>query len=447
MQYYNAANGYASLWTMVSRAELKRGRIHDYYRQAQKYFRRAIDLVPQRPSSAEQALRKLLYVNYANCLDSVGRNVEALAWYDQAIKLDATMAMALGNKAITLHGLASLVRGHTHAFLIEARRLLNAALQSQLEAPAALAFNQHLDRIREIIEAHGPSGIKAEQTTSPVPHSEFHRFLQEFCLKYQLYLTPTTFLSPNHNPIPGDPLFISQRVASLNDDRKFDRYITFLNQIKQDYVLARYFLVQSQYPADAIDTVDHDVTLYYPLDYSLYNAYIELMKSSLRLAVDVLDKIAYFIWDYCKIITINERQVYFRTIFTEKSSPTTLRQELAKRNNVYLIALMDLSFDIQRDGCFSGIYERRIALTHKFLVVHDMVLDRQTNPDIPRLRQSELLAECIQALQIARAAVMYLLLFVDSEENKSSQRERHFVIPGTPVDDVFRWIPPKPNKP
>ncbi|MCL4506482.1 MAG: LA2681 family HEPN domain-containing protein [Chloroflexi bacterium] len=439
--YYNAANGYASLWDLQSRAELKRGGINDNYLQAKTYYRKAIDLASQSLSLEEQALCKSLFVNYANNLDSVGRNVEAVTWYDRALNLDEGMALALGNKAITLHRLAFLAHGHTHAFLVEAHRLLQAALQNQLETPAAQTFSRHLHEIEQITVAHGEHGIEAEPDTASEPRSPFHRFLQGFCLNHRLYLTPTTFLSADHHLAPGDPLFISRMVAPLNDEQKFDRYVTFLNQIKQDYVLARYFLVQSQYRADAIDTVDWDVALYYPLDYSLHSAYIELMKSSLRLAVDVLDKVAFFVWDYCGITTINKLKVNFRTLWAAQASLTTLRPELANRDNAYLIALLDLSLDVRDDGYYGDIYKRRNALTHRFLVVHDMVLDRQTNPDIPRLHLHEFLRECIQALQIARAAVIYLILLVDTEERKLGNEHRFGVIRGTPVDDAFRWTP------
>ena len=86
-------------------------------------------------------------------------------------------------------------------------------------------------------------------------------------------------------------MFISTIIVPLNDDITINRYITFLNQIKQDFVLARHFLIQSHYRSDIVDTIDKDVILYDPLDYSIHNAYIQFLKMSLKLTVDTFDKI------------------------------------------------------------------------------------------------------------------------------------------------------------
>ena len=47
-----------------------------------------------------------------------------------------------------------------------------------------------------------------------------------------------------------------------------------------------------------------------------------------------------------------------------------------------------------------------------FCPTRDMILSRNDS-DIPRIYLSDLLNECIQTMQIARAAVIYLILMVD----------------------------------
>ncbi len=438
--FYNAANGYSSMWQIRVRDAFRQGVVDQSHIEAKRLYRQAIDLANQSPGSISADLRKQLLVNYANCLDTVGRCVEAVTEFDRVLKADPTMAPALGNKGMVLHRLAHLARGHTHTFLLEAHRLLDAALKQPLNEHAKRAFRRHHDQLERVMNAH--SDMKPEEGEQNQPTSRFHGFLCDFCVKHGLFLTPTTFIGDKQSVVRGDPMFISQMVASLEDDEKFDRIITFLNQIKQDYVMARYLLVQSQYRSEVADIIDHNVSLYYPLDYSLHSAYIQMLKTSLRLAVDVLDKIAYFVRDYCGVRSLSDEGVSFRNVFSTKESPLDLRPELAAKRSVFLWALLDLSLDVRKGGYYDFIYERRNALTHRFLVVHDMLLSRQTNREIPRVLLSKFTDECIAAMQTARAAVIYLMLFVESEEGRAMQKSGPVgPIAGVPVDDVFRWRP------
>ena len=436
--FYNAANGYSAQWDMRKANALDEGVIDQSHLEAKKFFRKALDIADSQPFDVEADLRHQLLVNYANCLDSVSRSVEAIPFYNRVIRSAPHMGQALGNKGITLHHLAPLAWGHTHLFLLEAHRLIGDALRCPLDEQALRVFRTHYQVIGNIIEAHG---IVPEQFTSSEPISPFHEFLRQFCARHELFLTPTTLVGNEQTAIYGDPMFISRMVAPLADDSKFDRYVTFLNQIKQDYVMARYLLIQSQYRSDVVDAIDHDVDLYYPLDYSLHSTYIQMLRTALKLAIDVLDKIAYFIRDYCNVTSVTERQVDFQRIWADQNSPTHLRPELATRKNPYLVALFDLALDLKKDGYYSYINEHRNAMTHRFMVVHDMMV-AETNADIPRILLRSLLKECILAMRLARAAVMYLILFVEMEEEKLTNPDSIYgPILGTPVDGVLRWTP------
>lgn len=438
--YYNAANGYLSLWQMRASSTLKNGRIDEACLQAKRLFRQALDLARSQPTSLDSDLHKQLLVNYANCLDSIGRSVEAIEYYNRAIEIDASMGEALGNKAMTLRYVAPLARGHTHRFLLEAHRLLGKALQQPLHRRTVQIFERNYRELESLIRAHDE--MRPEEIIPSSPVSPFHASLRDFCVRHQLFLTPATFTGTDQAPVYGDPMFISEMVAPLHDEEKFARYITFLNQIKQDYVLARYLLVQSQYRSDIIEVIDRDVALYYPLDYSLHSAYIQMMKVSLRLSIDVLDKIAFFVRDYCAVSSIEQRHVNFRNLWAARASRLKLRPELAARRNPFLFALFDLALDLGRNGDYARIYDHRNALTHRYMVIHDMISSGQANDHVPRIQIEEFLEEVIFAMQLTRAAVMYLIMFVDLEEGRERSKSRYGLIPGIPLDDVFRWVPP-----
>ncbi len=438
LHLYNAGNGYASIWKMKRSVSWGEGKLNLEYLEAKNLFRQAIDLLKQHPDLTPSEQKQKLYVNYANTLDSHARFVEAIEYYDLAISLNPLMGEALGNKAMALFFVFRLMRGYRHLFLLESKSLLESALRTSLHVQMTESFRADLERITRIIDSH--KDLQAEQISETKPRSPFQAFLHDFCTKHHLFLTPTTFLSARGSTVHGDPMFISQMTAPLNDKGKFSRYITFMNQIKQDYVLTRYFLVQSQYQSDIVDTIDEGVSLYYPLDYSLDGAYIHLLKTSLRLALDVLDKIANFIRDYCSV-ALQDDQVNFRNVFSSSASPDLLRPELQQfSRNRLIFALFDLSRDLSKDGYYASVYKRRNVLTHRFLVVHDMIVSDE-NADIPRVHLNEFRKECITAMQIARAAVMYLILFVDAEELKHPSGGVFPMPAALPIDHVLRWKP------
>lgn len=441
IHHYNAANGYSALWQIRVANLFDTGVVEDAHIKSKSLHRQALARIDSNLDNLAPRPHARLLVNYANCLDTVGRVVEAVELYDRALTIDPSLGEALGNKAIALERFAFLAQGNTHLFLIESHRLYTEALQQQLPAQAAAYFQKHLDSLSEFMRAHGP--MEPEVNTSPQPSSPFHKFLIEFCVRHQLYLTPTTFIGKERAVIYGDPIFITGMIAPLGEHDKFDRYITFLNQIKQDYVLARYFLVQSQYHSEVIDVVDRDVTLYYPLDYSLHSTYIQLMKASLKAAADVLDKIAFFVRDYCQVTTIQETRVDFQSLWADRNSPGKLRPELAAKENLFLYAFLDMALDLRNDGYYGFINGLRNALTHRYLVVHDMLLSRQANSDIPRIELDDFLKDCISAMKLVRAAVMYLIAFVQIEEERASEGERTGSTYGTLVDETFRWVPPQ----
>jgi hypothetical protein len=222
--------------------------------------------------------------------------------------------------------------------------------------------------------------------------------------------------------------------------------VTFLNEIKQDYVMGRYFLAQSQYQSPDVDAVDKGVSVFYPLDYSLYSTYIQLLKAANKQAIDVLDKIACFIHDYCKLRTPSPDRVNFRNIWGNNHK---VKHDLRPFASPHLFALFNLAQDVSERKTWQGdwvyLYRHRNALTHRFLIIHEMQLADQTNKDIPRVKEHEFLTDTIFAFKVARAALVYLILFVEHRERIEGNKAEGLTLPvvGTPVKGVLRHRPSK----
>lgn len=441
-QYYNLANGYLALWELEKTVLLDRGKISENYLKAKKYFRKSLDLTKTDPSYGYRNLQAQINTNFGNCLCSVGRRIEAFTHYENALKYNNKFGMALGNKAIELQRLAFLAHGHTHLFLLESRRLYQEALKytSQDDAGALQAFQSGYDAVNSFIQRHKEMKQEIHSNTESI--SEFHKFSRDFCIKHQLYLTPSTFVGKKEEVVFGDPMFISKFIEKIDEAHLVNQHITFLNQIKQDFVLARYLLIQSQYRSGVVDSIDKDVILFDPLEYSLHNAYIEFLKLSLKLTMDTFDKIAQFLREYCGIKNPPAKRTYFRSIWTQGKCKDTLRSEFVMRKNVFLFALFDLSMDLQDDGYYREIYECRHASTHRFLIVHDIITPSNQSGVTSRISREDLFEKTITAMQLLRAAIMYLILFVDSEEKKKQQSGKRFgTLPLYRVSCDHQWRP------
>lgn len=438
--YYNAGNGYGELWKLRSRRCIEEGYIDDSYMKAKCYYQKALKWIQGDRAKVDTTLHVQLLVNFANLFDSIGRHGEALRFYDKALELRPDFGEALGNKAILLSFYAFLLHGYTHLYLLESQKLLGQALASTLDPQMKETFGRTLDRVNAIVEAH--SEMQPEDVSEVTLRSPFHEHLHSVCSHYGLYLCPGTHITTLQGRPLGDPMFVKQLYSPLTDGNRTDRYITFLNEIKQDYVLARFLFIQSQYRTENIDIVDLGLSQYYPLDYSMNSTYVQLLKTSYVTAVNLLDKAANFVWDYCEVASLSrQRDVNFRSIWSDQNSSNRLRPELASRQNFLLLALLDMAMEFSAKGRLSKANILRNALTHRFLVVHDMMPNEQENSDIPRILHKDLVEECITILQLARSAIMYLILFVDSEERKREDTGPVVSIPLISVDEIWRWKP------
>jgi tetratricopeptide (TPR) repeat protein len=82
---YNLANGYQSLYALSERnigIEAIPQSVN--LQKAKNHFRDAIKLCDEH----NYFLKKQIWVNFGNCLDALGRGVEALYAYDETLKLD-----------------------------------------------------------------------------------------------------------------------------------------------------------------------------------------------------------------------------------------------------------------------------------------------------------------------------------------------------------------------
>ena len=210
------------------------------------------------------------------------------------------------------------------------------------------------------------------------PDSEIEKFLITFCLRNNLYLN-ICHKCERCNGAVGDSAVIKKMIVPIRPkggedwpgDDLFIRLSAYLNQIKQDYVTARFLLALSRYKKFSLDFVDKRVKIINTLDYSVHNIHIELVKASFKSFYGVLDKVAYFLDEYLNLKTPGKnRSLSFQTIWYEnrRSKTKKVRRQIQDTENYSLNAIFDVHKDFQRGQC-QNLQNIRNALTHRFIKV------------------------------------------------------------------------------
>lgn len=415
--HYNLANGYSSLYGLIERTNgFKAIPQSNNLQNAKVHFREALKLCDE----INCDFKKRILVNYGNCLDYLGRGAEALNVYDNAIKIDKNFSMAIGNKAKALRFFADISGQYREAIYIEAYQ----AIKSIVDKPDLIAigglgakksFEYELQRIESLFKDKNDLTKKLEHPKySTVKLSEFEKFYLNFCVKEKLFLNFHIHDDQCESAIT-DPIFITL-ITKIEDNDTFYQLAKYINQIKEDYAVARLLLVQSQFKRKDFDSISKRTTFVNTLDYSQFNLYFGLLKSAFKEAYNILDKISVFINDYYKL-DLSENKIYFTSIWYCNNCKK-IRDEILKSENISLYALYDIYQDF-KSGHYEKIRNIRNASIHRKLVIFDsMLIDRNNRDDKHNIEYETMLKETIDLLKLTKSAIIYLINFVNIEENK-----------------------------
>jgi hypothetical protein len=378
-----------------------------------------------------------VYTNLGNTFSHIGRFVEALDYWDKALALEPAFPMAMGNKGYGLfyYGIALYDGGHRQVFLKLAHEHLSRALQGELYADARHGFRDVVDRIE--------SGLEADYLKDPLELPEFElgngdneQKYRRWCLANRLFLNPLNDLGP-HSIAATDVLTTPSIAVPLGAGPS---YPAFFNQMKQEFVSARFLLHEGLHTQEAHFS-DKDVLLYNTLDYPVYSLATEKQKLAFRAAYSLLDKVAFFLNEYMEL-GIRKHQVSFQRLWYDpKGDRGKVRGEFRELQNWPFRGLFWLAKDLyeDREGN-SGFREciepegRRLAevrnqLEHKYLKIHDEmwldVSDQHSGVTSPfrdalafSVGRTEFSEFALKMLRLARAALIYLSLGVHVEERR-----------------------------
>jgi tetratricopeptide (TPR) repeat protein len=397
------------------------------------YLRRAMT---NKAFAALNVLHRVqVMTNLANQLDTVGRFAEARETWTRALTLCPEFWMASGNRASGLihYARALYDPGHHDVFVLTARRELAAAIED-LDAHPDYGDPRLRDHFEQKAQqAETLADLQDVETWfKPNDHSlgetPQERDYRRWTLSQTLFLNPLNDLGAL--PIAAnDVLMLPQFTTDLDEPPNI---IGFFNQLKQEFVSARWFYFEG-INAEGPHFSDHEVKLYNTLDYPALGLGVEKTKMAFRMAYSLLDKIAYFLNHYMKI-GIPESKVNFRTIW--KPDPQSQVRETWEGSKnwpfrgLYWLSkdLFDKDFKELTDPDARALASLRNHLEHKYVktVTMGLPVEPAANggpffDDLAHtVTRSDLNARTLRLLKQVRCALLYLVLGINRHERQKS---------------------------
>jgi hypothetical protein len=401
--------------------------------------------------SADQVCGVL--TNLANAMEYVGRFIEAIAYWNKALSRAPSFPMAHGNKGVSLYDYSRFVYNaeERRAFRERARAELDIALAHPLHDTARKNFEQCRARLESETPAHHLDDA-ASVNDANLGSSEAERQYRRWCLEKTLFLNPLNDLGPN--PVAARDRLVPPGIVVKLDEGP--HYPGFFNQLKQEFVSARYLLYEGLH-ACRPHFSDRGVLLFNTLDYPVYSLAAEKMRLAYRMAYSLFDKIAFFLSHYLRL-RIPERSVNFRTCWYDNSRREDgLRPEFRTRKNWPLRGLFWLSKDLyERRAGFKEALEPdaqqlddiRNHLEHKYLKLHGESwarsrvgrredLDGLTDNLAFSVDRHEFVAKTLNLIRTARAALIYLALAIRCEETQRAKARKPGATVGQSALDVW----------
>lgn len=390
-------------------------------------------------------------VNYSNILSQIGR-LPLSIFVLRPIAVDG-FGMAVGNLALKLtqYGRLDYDLGHRHMLYNNASQLLKEAINSKDKNIHFSAKNQFK---QELIRLLGEENFEDQFEKIPTvkflhenPES-FTFFDREDDSEESLYrrwitsqcLTLNTLNDIDYSvDVDHDPLHLPSMIASIKE--RYPRFHGLFNQMKQEYVSARYLIFDGMYNLNTHFS-DKGVFLVNTLDYPTYGLNIEKVKSAYRSLYSLFDRIGYFLNEYYSL-RINRKRVSFGKVWDENSKLNDYAED-----NYILKALKWIKKDLYKDAVseykehidpvLNRTYEIRNIMEHRYLKVLDDSFLVDKVEKIDELASPITLKEfhdlALNLLRVCREAMILLVMAVKIEEDRQSESLEGKVIPGISLD-------------
>ena len=406
------------------------------------YYRESIRLIEAEEYDEEQykpyilSFKQNLYTNYGNTLKLCGRFISAIEQYLKVLNINRNFGMALGNLGLLYRQYGCLVyddfhRDYLHYFAYH-------SLCDAVKSSDTSIYEQAMQEFKNSLECYSEKYIS--EVLLPglnIPEKDFETteeyLYRQWGLRHHLFLNPLNNLPVIENYFAADEINLPNMIAKIDDKPIFHG---MFNQIKQEYIYARYIYYSSLYSQSQPHFADKDTRLVNLPDYPQYSIRIEMLKSAYKTLFGLFDKIAYFLNSYFDL-GIKERDVSFSSIWHSchgkkgEKGYYTFKNILNPNSN---IALADMYW-IRKDFSDSvhtkttpdlkRIKEVRRAFEHRYIkIINDKVFNdfesKKYDDLVLYVSESEMYRMTLDLLKILQELIICLSVCVNIEEKRKT---------------------------
>lgn len=384
-----------------------------------------------------------ILTNLGNDLSHLGRYSEAIELWNKALHLDNNFSMAIGNLGFGLFHYAQILYddGHKAYFLKESYLKLKNAIQSDDIYPEAKSsFKNIISFIEEKVDINflnTPNNFKKYSLGNTVEEIKYRKW----CVENGLFINPL-------NDIYKESI-VAQDVLSLptitvkKEDADIYNYLSFYNQMKQEFCSARYLFYESitdkknHYSDEGNVIID-------TLDYATYSFNIEKTKIAFKLFYSILDKIAYLINSYFKL-ELKPFDISFKKIWLEKNKLNPIIEDIQNWGfrGLYWLSKDFLEKDELHDLLESEAKELstiRNFIEHKsFKLIEFGTTGVSEDGFTYNIQRSVFVDKTFKLMKTIRASIIYTSLMISIEENKKEKKEKMITINLNSLDDRFKY--------
>jgi hypothetical protein len=370
--------------------------------------------------------RSRAFTNLGNVLDESSRWVEAYESYSQALSAFPFNGNAAGNAAELLlrrmrrgGGLPGHYAAIYNDYVLRARALRLYTVAIAGEAAAA-----RWDKLPlfESVGHHSHEGNVVDE-------------YQQWISRHRLALSGAIEGLGSDNPRWDDAQ--PPGVFARADSPSMPAIFSAMNILKAEYLVARRLVFDGELQLLALFREDENAEAYdtgsyvYTSEYELYGQAPAKLILAQRAAVDILDKVAVaanlHFHTGLKPAVINFRNYWFDrgSGALRKKIPRPAKPTGASA----LLALAELSYDMDIEGLYSEATALRNAGTHRLVYLHLLEPGGVSEEAQNTVGLFELIDGCHETLQIIRSAYLYLLDLLAEEVLENSHGVVHENVP------------------
>lgn len=412
----NMASAYRHLYLYTSQSAALDHADSDELSAAKSIF----NSLKQREQAFDSETRHRYLVEFANCLSDMGRFSEATRLYVHALQVKPGDPIAITNLALSFREIALIADDPED--LKEAADVFGQALATgELDGLGGSGTSERIRELKQELD----SLLKSRPQASSAKMSVDRKTYQGFCKRSQLFLN-FCFHSEDCPHIPADTLTFA--VADVADANRFTRCVRTINEIKQQFAVARLLVFESLCHPPYADKTD-ELTAYLDLsDESVYGVRSGKLKIAYETIFNLLDKIAFFLNDYLQL-RMRDKDISFKSIW--KDNHKILRPPFLAHPSKYLRALYELSKELPSEEHLGVFTDIRNLLTHRYFVLHTQDGDWKNAADGDQYHAGykEFLELAVQLLGLAKSATIYLIAFIRTAESENLGAKTHYLRP------------------